>query len=132
MWSVIVSIRHGAKGPDAWLCPEVKVLLERDASRARELGRAACATNIGLPNYQRNLAWLGYDESDWKDGGSDRLIDAIVGWGDEQAVVRRVREHLDAGATHVAVQAVNPDGTRGPHQPALELLAPRGGAFAQG
>jgi hypothetical protein len=33
--------------------------------------------------------------------GRDRLVDAIVAWGDESDVARRVREHLDGGADHV-------------------------------
>lgn len=56
------------------------------------------------------------------DGGSDRLIDALVAWGDEQAVIDRVRDHLDAGADHVALQAYA--GERRPAINALEGLAP--------
>jgi probable F420-dependent oxidoreductase len=111
-------------GPDAWLCPEVKVLLETDADKARALSREACKVNISLPNYQRNLAWLGYDEADWKDGGSDRLIDDLVGWGDEAAIRAKVEAHLDAGASHVAVHTISADGFQGVDMRALELLAP--------
>ncbi|MDQ6648516.1 MAG: LLM class F420-dependent oxidoreductase [Actinomycetota bacterium] len=58
----------------------------------------------GLPNYRNSWFRLGFDESDAVRGGSERLKDALVVGGDEQAVVRRVREHLDAGASHVCLQ----------------------------
>ena len=59
---------------------------------------------LGLPNYLNNLRTLGFDDEDFAAGGSERLVDAIVAWGDENAIAARVREHLDAGADHVAVQ----------------------------
>jgi hypothetical protein len=40
---------------------------------------------------------------------SDRLVDALVAWGDEDAILRRVDEHLDAGADHVALQVLTGD-----------------------
>jgi hypothetical protein len=52
---------------------------------------------------------MGYGDDDLADGGSNRLIDALVGWGDETAIARRVREHLDAGADHVCLQPVGTD-----------------------
>ena len=111
-------------GPDAWLCPEVKVLLEIDPKKARRLGREACRGNLSLPNYQKSLEWLGYTTSDLKDGGSDGLIDDLVVWGDEAKLLEGVQAYLDAGASHICVHTVNPDGTRTPHLPALEVLAP--------
>jgi hypothetical protein len=80
------------------------------------------ATYLTLPNYVNNLRALGYDEADFADGGSQRLVDAIVAWGDEEAIAGRVREHLDAGADHVAIQAFaeNPDAALAQ----LERLAP--------
>jgi hypothetical protein len=62
-----------------------------------------------MPNYTNNLRDMGYGDDDLADGGSDRLIDALVGWGDETAIARRVREHLDAGADHVCLQPVGTD-----------------------
>jgi probable F420-dependent oxidoreductase len=81
------------------------VVLEPDAARARELGRRHMTTYLQLPNYVNNLRALGYGDADFADGGSEQLVDAIVAWGDEEAIAGRVREHLDAGADHVAVQA---------------------------
>ncbi|MCW3068125.1 MAG: class F420-dependent oxidoreductase [Solirubrobacterales bacterium] len=92
-------------GPVPLLAPEQVVVLEADADRAREVARRHMALYLRLPNYVNNLRTLGYDDADFADGGSDRLVDAIVAWGDEQAIAGRVREHLDAGADHVALQA---------------------------
>ena len=79
---------------------------QRDPDEARTLGRRALAWYLTLPNYTENLRWLGFDETDWKDGASDRLVDALVAWGDVEAIRSGVQEHLDAGADHVAVQPV--------------------------
>jgi probable F420-dependent oxidoreductase len=92
-------------GPVPLLAPEQVVVLETDPTRARALGRRHMAPYLTLPNYVNNLRALGYDDADFADGGSERLVDAIVAWGDEQAIAGRVSEHLDAGADHVAVQA---------------------------
>jgi hypothetical protein len=80
------------------------------------------ASYLRLPNYVNNLRTLGYDDADFADGGSEQLVDAIVGWGDEEAIAGRVREHLDAGADHVAVQAYADTGKAALAQ--LERLAP--------
>ena len=112
------------KGPDAWLCPEQKVLLESDPAKARAVAREAMAVYLRAPNYQNNLKELGFDDSDLAAGGSDRLVDAIVAWGDEAALRDRIQEHLDAGATHVCIQPLKPDGGPGADLRALEALAP--------
>jgi len=93
-------------GPGKLLATEHFVLVERDPVEARRLGREALAWYLTLPNYTENLRWLGFDESDWRGGASDRLVDALVAWGDVEAIRRRVREHLDAGADHVCIQPV--------------------------
>lgn len=111
-------------GPDAWLAPEQMVLLDTDAGRARATARATMQIYLGLPNYQNNLKWLGFEEADFADGGSDRLVDAIVAWGDEAAIAARVRAHHDAGADHVCIQPLRPDGVPGPDLRLLEALAP--------
>lgn len=95
------------KGP--LLAPEQAVVLETDASTARAIGRAHMAIYLGLPNYVNNLKRLGYTDDDVASGGSDRLVDAIVAWGDVDAIVRRVRAHHDAGADHVCIQVLNQD-----------------------
>jgi probable F420-dependent oxidoreductase len=93
-------------GPDALLAPEVSIVLEPDAAAARARARAFMELYLTLPNYTNNLRDLGWGDADLGDGGSDALVDAIVGWGDADAVTARVRAHLDAGADHVCVQVV--------------------------
>jgi probable F420-dependent oxidoreductase len=91
-------------GPDALLIAEQKVVLASDPDEARARARAALAWYLDTPNYQENLRWLGFADADFEDGGSDGLIDALVAAGDEDAIQARVQEHLDAGATEVALQ----------------------------
>jgi probable F420-dependent oxidoreductase len=112
-------------GPTAWLCPEQKVLLEADPVRARARARAAIAGSLGLPNYRRNLQRAGFEDGDFEQGGSDRLVDALVAWGDLDRIAARVEEHLAAGATHVCLQALDPEHPTRPDLRLLEGLAPR-------
>jgi probable F420-dependent oxidoreductase len=113
-------------GPDAWLCPEQMVLLETDAEKARQIARANMRMYLGLPNYRNNLRQLGYDDDDFANDGSDRLVDAIVVWGDEKAIADRIQAHHDAGADHVCIQPFRSDGGPGPDLRVLEALAPAG------
>ena len=110
------------KGP--WLCPEQMVLLETDASKARAIARQNMLIYLGLPNYRNNLKWLGFADADLENGGSDRLVDAIVAWGDEKVIADRIQAHLDAGADHVCIQSFRPDGARGFDTRVLETFAP--------
>jgi probable F420-dependent oxidoreductase len=96
-------------GPNAYLCPEQAVVLETKPTKARRIGRAFLGLYLALPNYANNFLRLGFDESDFKDGGSDRLIDAIIAWGDLNAIRNRIRAHHSAGADHVCIQALTED-----------------------
>jgi len=111
-------------GPEKWICVEQKVVLETDASRAREIGRAAIAVTVALENYQANLRWLGYEDADFQAGGSDRLVDDLIAWGEVSAIEARIQAHFDAGATHVCLHALRGDGKPGPDLEILEALAP--------
>ena len=113
---------RGRLGPDKLLIPEQAVVLDPDTERARATGRQHMATYLRLPNYVNNLRALGYGDDDLADGGSDRLVDAIVARGDVDAVAARVRAHLDAGADHVLVQPLAADADRA--LAALRALAP--------
>ncbi|HEY9414626.1 MAG TPA: LLM class F420-dependent oxidoreductase [Pseudonocardia sp.] len=93
-------------GAGPLLCPEQAVVLETDPARAREIGRIYTSVYLGQPNYVNSILELGFTEEDLADGGSDAFVDALVAWGDEEAILGRVRAHLDAGADHVAVQAL--------------------------
>ncbi len=110
-----VSVDHTAKarallGPLPLLVPEQKVCLTTEASTAREVGRRVMSMYLGLPNYLNNLRELGFDDTDFEDGGSNRFIDTMVVWGSAATIAARVREHLDAGANQVAVQVLSPTG----------------------
>jgi len=111
-------------GPDALLCPEQMVLRQTDAETARRIARAHTSTYTGLDNYKNNLKQFGFVESDFDNAGSDKLVDAIVAWGDEQALQARIRAHWQAGANHVCIQALTDEVQRGPDLAALEMLAP--------
>ena len=111
-------------GLDAWLCVEQKVILEEDPAKARDLARQTAQVYIGLPNYRNNWLRMGLEESDFDDGGSDRFVDATFAWGDAAAIRARIQAHHDAGATHVCIQPVHPQGAFGPlHWETLEALA---------
>ncbi|HST81278.1 MAG TPA: TIGR03620 family F420-dependent LLM class oxidoreductase [Kineosporiaceae bacterium] len=93
-------------GAGAFLAPEQKLVLVADPDRARELARGALKYYLELPNYVNSWRRLGLAESDFEGDGSDRLIDALVGWGAPETAVERAREHLAAGADHVCIQPV--------------------------
>jgi probable F420-dependent oxidoreductase len=91
-------------GAGAVLAPEQAVLLGTDPAEARRIAREHTSFYLTAPNYVNSLLWLGWDEADLVDGGSDALVDALVAWGDEDAIRARVQAHLDAGADHVCIQ----------------------------
>ena len=95
---------RGILGKGPYLCPEQAVVLETDPAKARKIGRDFLAIYLGLPNYTNNFLRLGFNESDFKNGGSDRLIDSIIAWGDLDVIRNRIRAHRDAGADHVCIQ----------------------------
>jgi len=97
-------------GLDAVLVPEHKVVLLEDPDAARTVGRSILRSYLTLPNYLNSWRRLGFSDDDFAGDGSDRLVDAMVAHGDVDAVIPRLVEHLDAGADHVAVQALAPDG----------------------
>ncbi|MGC8464198.1 MAG: TIGR03620 family F420-dependent LLM class oxidoreductase [Acidimicrobiales bacterium] len=110
-------------GPTKLLCPEVAVVVIPDPEAARRVARAHLATYLQLANYRGNLARLGFGDHDLTGGGSDRLVDALVAWGPAERVVRRVHEHLDAGADHVAIQVLTADPARVPLEEWTDLAA---------
>jgi probable F420-dependent oxidoreductase len=114
-----VPVEHTAQareivGPNAILAPEQMVVLETDRTRAVEIARKGMAIYLRAPNYVNNLKRLGFTNDDVADGGSERLVDAIVACGDVNAAVDRVRAHFDAGASHVAVQVLQDEYTAVP------------------
>jgi probable F420-dependent oxidoreductase len=92
-------------GAGALLAPEVAVVLETDATKAREIARKYMTTYTRLPNYANNLKRFGFTEDEITKQ-EDRLVDAIVAWGSIDTVTAAVKSHLDAGADHVCIQVL--------------------------
>ncbi|BAX91136.1 LLM class F420-dependent oxidoreductase [Mycobacterium shigaense] len=97
---------HDQLGSSVFLAPEHKVVLTTDPAKAREAGRGVVEFYLGLHNYVSNWLRLGFSEDDVRKPGSDRLIDAVVAYGTAEDIVRRLDEHLRAGADHVAIQVL--------------------------
>lgn len=110
-------------GPDALVATEQGVVLESDPQRARSIARANLAVYFSLPNYTNNWKRLGFTDDEIANNGSDRLIDALVAWGDEATIAKRVQEHRDAGASHVCVQVLT-DSPRALPLEQWRILAP--------
>jgi probable F420-dependent oxidoreductase len=91
-------------GPTALLAPELACVIDSDPVSARETARGYAKLYLGLRNYTRNLLEFGFTEQDIADGGSDRLIDAIVPQGTAEQIAAVAQEHLAAGADHVCLQ----------------------------
>jgi probable F420-dependent oxidoreductase len=112
-------------GPGKLLCPEQMVLLETDPAAARAVGRKTLAMSLTLPNYRNSYLRMGFASDDLDNGGSDKLIDAIVAWGDETSIRNRIQQHWDAGADHVCIQPLGREGRTltADDEKVLQLLA---------
>jgi len=97
-------------GPDALIATELACVVDTDAERARSTARGYAELYLRLSNYTRSLRRFGFGDSDLADGGSDRLIDAIVPHGSAEEIAATARAHRDAGADHVCLQPVGADG----------------------
>ncbi len=110
---------RAAIGRDKWLCVQQVAILETDTAKARKIARSVLGFYLQLPNYVRTFRNHGFADADFADGGSDRIVDALIAWGDEKSIRARVRAHYDAGATHVCLALVPTQDDR-----ALQLLSP--------
>ena len=109
------------KGP--MLCVEQKVILEADPDKARALARPVAGIYQNLPNYRNNWLRMGLSEEDINTL-SDKFIDSTFAWGSAQTIKNRLQAHFDAGADHVCIQPVNPNGEFGDlHWEGLEAIA---------
>lgn len=97
-----------ALGDGPLLLPEQTAILTTDVDHARSIGTEWLRSYLQLPNYANNLLRSGFTQDDL-DSVSDRLFDAIIAWGDEEAIARRVTEHRAAGADHVCLQVLDTD-----------------------
>jgi probable F420-dependent oxidoreductase len=111
-------------GPKPWICAAQAVILETDATKARAAARNYMAIYLRAPNYIRSLKNVGFTDEDIANGGSDRLVDAIVAWGSADKIQERIEAHRKAGATHVCIIPVRADGKPLPDPKAVEALAP--------
>jgi probable F420-dependent oxidoreductase len=109
-------------GASKLLCVEQGAILETNPAQARATARRFLSIYMGLPNYVNNWRRMGFGDDDFAGGGSDRLVDAVIVWGDEKAIRARIDEHWQAGADHVCVQAIGQ--TALPDEHLLGLLAP--------
>ncbi len=114
---------RAALGSGPLLAPELKVVLQADPATARATARQTLAFYLDKRGYSTNLRRLGFTEEDLASGGSNRLIDAVVAWGNVDTVLTRIDEYHQAGADHVAVQvltedtdSIDPDRQRLPHE----------------
>ncbi|MFE2849940.1 TIGR03620 family F420-dependent LLM class oxidoreductase [Streptomyces lavendulae] len=107
-----VPVEHTARarrtmGPDAFLGVEQAIVLDDDLDRAREVATAHVAGYLAMARHQEaNVRRLGFGDEDIVGGPSRRLVDAIVAYGDTEAIRRRVQQHLEAGADHVCLQVL--------------------------
>jgi probable F420-dependent oxidoreductase len=97
-------------GSGKLVAPEVACVVDTDVDRARAVARGYARLYLGLRNYTRSLLAFGFAESDLADGGSDRLIDALIPRGSAEQIAEVVRAHLDAGADHVCLQPLGEEG----------------------
>jgi probable F420-dependent oxidoreductase len=97
-------------GPGKLVAPEIACVVEADPVRAKAVARDYAELYLGLRNYTNNLLNFGFTESDLADGGSDRLIDAVIPQGSAEQIAEVVRTHLDAGADHVCLQPLGEEG----------------------
>jgi probable F420-dependent oxidoreductase len=97
-------------GGGVLLAPEHKIVLETDDEIARTTARDYLASYLQLRNYRSNLKRLGFTDADLDDGGSDRLVDALVLHGSAVEIAEGLKAHLEAGADHVAVQQLGREG----------------------
>ncbi len=109
-------------GAGPLLAPEQTAVIDTDAARARDTARTWLGRYLGLRNYAANLRTLGFTDADLADGGSDRLVDALVAQGDAAAVAARLDEHLAAGADHVCVQVLGDGDVAGELRDLAEAL----------
>ncbi|MGE0483869.1 MAG: TIGR03620 family F420-dependent LLM class oxidoreductase [Gammaproteobacteria bacterium] len=118
-----VALSRAAMGKQGAIICEQKVCLCEDPVQARAAARAALSFYIGLPNYYNNWFRLGFDQGDLENGGSDRLMDAMVLWGNAATIKARLARYFEQGADQVVIQPLRADGQPGPDYAALEALA---------
>jgi probable F420-dependent oxidoreductase len=116
---------RAAIGPKPWVCAELGVILEPDAVKARPAARRYMQVYLSVDHYVKRLREVGFGDDDFANGGSDRLVDALIAWGSETTIRDRIAAYNKAGASHVCILPLHPDGEMVPDERVLAALAPR-------
>jgi probable F420-dependent oxidoreductase len=101
---------RGRLGLGKLVAPELACVVDTDPTRAKAVAREYAKLYLGLRNYTQNLLRFGFTEADLADGGSDRLIDAVIPQGSAEQIAQVARAHLEAGANHVCLQPLGEEG----------------------
>ena len=125
----LVTPEHTARAREALgdgklLCVEQGVVLNTDSQAARATARMALSIYLPSENYGRNFKRMGYTDDDIGDGGSSRIVDALIAWGGIEAIKRRIDDHFAAGADHVCIQAFSAAGLAPPLEERRALAPP--------
>ena len=111
-------------GPDKWLCVEQKICFTEDESVARAAAAQNMARYLAMPNYRNNWLRIGFSESELEGGGNERFLDSMVLWGSEDTIRRGLQAHVDAGATQIVIQPLDPESKPTPDWNALKIFRP--------
>jgi probable F420-dependent oxidoreductase len=127
-YSYLVPIEHTETarklmGDNTLLAVGQPVVLNKDSRQARSIAHQNIKSYLRYPGYRNNLLRSGFTEADIEDSGSDRLVDAVVAWGDEEAIGERIVAHRQAGADHVVLQVLNSASNTAPIQEWEQLAA---------
>ena len=120
-----IAATRKAIGPEPWLCAELGVMLESDADKARAAARNYMQTYLQVNHYIQRFKEVGFTDDDVTNGGSDRLVDVVVAWGDESKIRERIAAYYEAGASHVCIMPLSSEGGMNPDERAIEALAPQ-------
>ena len=108
--SVLVTPAYAAQardrlGRDRTLAVEQFAVLETDPQRARTIARGPLGFMGQVPAYQASFRRMDFTQEEI-DQRTDRLVDALVAWGDPASIAARITEQLEAGADHVLISLV--------------------------
>lgn len=116
---------RAAIGPKPWICAELGVMLEPDAVKACATARRYMQVYLSIDHYVNRLREDGFGDDDFANGGSDRLVDELITWGSETTIRDRIAAYTKAGASHVCILPLHPDGGLVPDERVLAALSPR-------
>ena len=117
-----VALSRKSMGATGTICCEQKICLTNDKNKAREIARTNLEFYLSLPNYQNNWLRLGFDSSDFKNGGSEKFLDSMVISGDRIEIRDKLNEYFEKGADELVIQPLKANGQPGPDLDALEQI----------